>query len=40
MFNETCGVNDGKRLCGLPAVALLSQGTHESEGHPSKTINT
>jgi len=40
MANETCGVIEGTRQCGLPAVALLSQGTLESKGQPSKTVNT
>jgi hypothetical protein len=40
MSNGTCLVNDGRGVCGQPAVALLSQKTLESKGQPSKTINT
>jgi uncharacterized protein YlaI len=40
MSNETCQVNEGRGLCGRPAVGLLTQKTLESKGQPSKTINT
>jgi hypothetical protein len=39
MSNETCEANEGGRRCNQPAVALVSQTTHESKGQPAKTIS-
>ena len=40
MSDHTCGVNDGRGVCGQAAVALMTQKTLESKGQPSKTIET
>jgi hypothetical protein len=36
--NQRCQVNNGRRFCNQPAVALVSQPTRESKGQPAKQI--
>jgi hypothetical protein len=39
-MNGTCQVIVGSKMCGRPAVGILTGKTHGSAGQPSKSIST